>query len=301
MVRPRFGIQFRNFDARLSDGVIDKIGEIGQECEKLSFDSIWMIDHLSMRPPIAYESQPIPECWTTIAYLAERTHRMKLGSLVSCVLFRSAPYLARLSKAIDEVSRGRLTIGLGSGWFEEEFRAYGLSYPDAKTRSDVLEETVIFLLDFFRSSNSRVPEIWIGGSGESRTLRTVARYANACSLFGDPETVRRKVNVLNEYRKNVHGVEPKFSYSKHGNVIIGSDKEEVEEKLSKIIKDRSKWPAFVQSNIVGTSEECREQIKKFTDAGVDCFTLSFPDLFEIEALRLFDESVIRIFDQEVFA
>ena len=281
---------------------MEKIGEVGTECERLGYDSLWMIDHVEMRPPIAVESQPIPDCWSTIAYLCEKTHTVKVGSLVSCVLLRDKEYLARITEAIQQISNGRLEVGIGSGWFDGEFRAYGIPFPDAKSRSDALESTSRYLRNYFDSMKPGDPRLWIGGSGEIRTLKTVAMYADACSLFGDPVTVARKIALLKEQQKSVSNRgQSNFYYSKHSNVVIGKNRAEVEKKLSRIISNTSKWAAFTANNIVGTVDECVEQTRRFIEAGVNYLTLSFPDLFEIEPIRLFHETVVKRFDQEIFA
>lgn len=281
---------------------MEKIGEVGIECERLGYDSLWMIDHVEMRPPIAIESQPIPECWSTIAYLCEKTRKVKVGSLVSCVLFRDKEYLAKITEAIQRMYEGRLDVGIGSGWFDGEFRAYGIPFPDAKSRSANLESTSRYLRNYFDSMKPGGPRLWIGGSGEVRTLKTVAMYAGACSLFGDPSTVARKIVLLKELKKRVgNQSQSNFYYSKHSNVVIGKNRGEVERKLSKIIPNSSKWAAFSANNIVGTVDECLEQTRQFIDAGANYLTLSFPDMFEVEPLRLYHETVVKRFDQEIFA
>jgi len=304
--RPAFGVQFRNFDPSLGYSLMEKIGEVGKECEDLSYDSLWMVDHLAMRPPIATESQPIPECWTTVSYLAQITRKIHVGSLVSCVLFRDLSYLGRVCRTINELAPGRLEIGIGAGWFEDEFRAYGIAFPETKERSRSLENAALYLGNLFKDKqSSNTPRIWIGGSGESRTLKTVARYGDACSLFGDPETVGNKIRILKGYRSSNQSGESsssdEFVYSKHSNVIIGRDNQEVRRKLSRILPNESKWPAFIASNIVGSQEECVAKVRRFMERGVNYFTLSFPDLFEVEPLRFFNETVVRSFDREIFA
>ena len=270
---------------------MQRIVAVAKKCEALSFDSVWMIDHLEMRPPIAYESQPIPDCWTTISALASSTNRIGIGSLVTCTLFRNPKYLVRVCETIDKISKGRLIAGLGYGWFEKEFRSYGIGYSQTAIRISSCKQAAKLL-------KNKVP-IWIGGSGEKSTLKMVAEYADGCSLFGDPYTVSRKLKVLQDYCQDFGSNYDALTKSKHSNVIIAENKDLVEQKLRNIIPDESKWNDFAKSNIVGTPEECREQVKQYVSAGIDYFTLSFPDLFEQNCLDLFSNSVIGLTEQTV--
>ena len=300
--KPKFGIQFRNFPSSLGDSIFDKMAEVALECENLRYDSLWMIDHVVLRPPIAVESQPVPDCFSAIAFLAEKTKRIAVGSLVSCILLRDQEFLARACLSINEISSGRLKIGLGSGWYEDDFRSYGISYPALSQRTELLAETSRYLRHFFQNC-SKKPEIWIGGSGESKTLKVVAELGDACNLFGDPDEVAHKLRLLGRYL-NSYRTNPnlrKLIFSKHSNVIIGRDDSEIRSKLRQIMPEESKWNLFVRNNIVGTPEVCSDQIREYLSAGVRYFTLNFPDIYDIEPLRQFNELVIRNFDQEIFA
>src|SRR5579875_313324 len=308
----RFGVQFRNFPSGLRSSVLERMEEVARECERLHFNSLWMIDHLLMRPPIAYESQPVPECWTALAFLAEKTRRISLGSLVSCVLFRDKSYLARVCYTLNEIAEGRLKIGLGSGWFDDEFRSYSIPFPDAKVRVSNLKATALYIKEFFKSMNNSSsylksaeskasPMLWLGGSGEKLTLRAVAECADACSLFRDPSSIARKNAILDSYCAAIGRNPSEITRSKHSNVIIGKDELDVTRKLSKIVPQESKWKQFAESNIVGTPDQCLAQVKKYTSTGISYLTLSFPDVFDMECLRLFDELIVQTNNPEIIA
>jgi alkanesulfonate monooxygenase SsuD/methylene tetrahydromethanopterin reductase-like flavin-dependent oxidoreductase (luciferase family) len=311
----RFGVQFRNFPSDLGDSLFDRMAEISRECESLGFDGLFMIDHLMLRPPISYESQAIPECWNVLAYIAARTSSVRLGSLVSCVPFRSEAYLANLCLTLIDIlgSPERLIVGLGSGWFEDEFKAYGIPCPLPKARLAELRQTVVALRQIFDARVGALghqetdhpafsaPKVWIGGSGESLTLRAVAKLADACSLFGDVEAVYRKLALLDSFCA-VYGRDPRtLTRSKHSNVVFATNEDRVRFKMRKIISNEKKWNDFERANIVGTPEQCLSQIAAYWRAGITYFTLSFPDLFEIEPLREFSELVIRRINQEIMA
>ncbi len=287
----KFGVQLRNFPSHFDGEICSRIIALALRCEKLGYDSVWMVDHLEMRPPIAYEAQPIPECWSMISAMASATSRINVGSLVSCCLFRNPAYLARICDTLAELSNNRLVVGLGSGWFQEEFDSYGLEFPATKERMHSLRRT-IQTIQKIHGSNVQYP-IWIGGSGENVTLRLVAKYAAGCSLFGGPQIVERKLNVLRghcaELKRNYEAI----TKSKQSNVVIANTKAEVEEKLRKIIPDESKWEDFLASNIVGTPDDCIKQVQRYSRAGANYLTLNFPDLFESNCLDIFSNEVIR--------
>ncbi|MHB1908123.1 MAG: LLM class flavin-dependent oxidoreductase [Nitrososphaerales archaeon] len=284
MSQLKFGVQFRNFPSQFGGDIMQRIVAVAKKCEDLAFDSVWMVDHLEMRPPIAYESQPIPDCWTTISALASSTNRIGIGSLVTCTLFRNPKYLVKVCETINKISKGRLIVGLGSGWFEKEFQSYGIEYPRAAIRISSCKQAAKLL-------KNKVP-VWIGGSGEKSTLKMVAEYADGCSLFGDPQTVAHKLKVIQNYCQDRGSNYDALTKSKHSNVVIAETKDLVEQKLRNIIPDENKWNDFSKSNIVGTPDECREQVKQYIAAGIGYFTLSFPDLFELNCLDLFSNSVI---------
>jgi alkanesulfonate monooxygenase SsuD/methylene tetrahydromethanopterin reductase-like flavin-dependent oxidoreductase (luciferase family) len=285
----KFGVQFRNFPSQFNGKILDRMIDVAVRSEKLGFDSLWMVDHLEMRPPMSYESQPIPECWTAISALACTTKKMRIGSLVTCSLFRNPAYLAAICNTLNEVSGDRLIVGLGSGWFEQEFRAYGIPYPSPLDRIRATKTALTILRE--KRTRSAFP-VWVGGSGEKSTLKLVAKGADGCSLFGDHETIRRKLEILEKYCSSFNRQFRDVTKSKHSNVVIGVNNTEVASKLRKIIPDESKWSNFILSNIVGTPDQCVVQVEKYLKAGINYLTLTFPDLFETNCLDIFSNEVI---------
>src|SRR3954447_14981423 len=159
------------------------------------------------------------ESWTTLGFLAAVTERIRLGTLVTGIAYRNIAHLAKIVATLDVLSGGRALCGLGAGWFEREHRLYGWEFPPLRERFARLEDALELLplmwgpgaprfegrttvveeaTCYPRPLQERVP-ILVGGSGERRTLRLVARHADACNIFGDPDTVRHKVAVLHEH------------------------------------------------------------------------------------------------------
>jgi len=266
-----------------------------------------MIDHVFSRPPIASESQYIPDCFVGISYVVSQTSKIKVGSLVSPVLLRGPGYLSKLSYEMNVLSRGRLIIGLGAGWFEDEFSCYGIEFPRPSERILLIEEAIAKIRNpdpqdaaDIQSATSVAP-IWVGGSGEKVTLALVARLADGCNLQGNTSSVERKISVLRRhcsaYSRNLEDV----AISKQSNVIIDRSEGGVVSKLRETVPDESKWKAFKENNFVGTPDECLTQIVQLTKLGISYFTLNFPDLFDLDCMRLFSKEVVAPLQQVAFA
>jgi F420-dependent oxidoreductase-like protein len=192
------------------------------------FESGWTFDHFY--PIVGDSSGPCLEGWVTLTALAQATRRLRLGTLVSGIHYRHPALLANMASTLDIVSGGRLEIGIGAGWNEEESGAYGMRLGPAKERSDRFEEacevlvglltqeTTSFSGEYYQLTDARCepkgvqkphPPICIGGSGEKRTLRTAARFAQHWNfLGGTPEEFARKRDVLHQHCADV-GRDPK--------------------------------------------------------------------------------------------
>lgn len=187
------------------------------------YDAGWTFDHLD--PIFSDRSGPVYEGWTMLAALSGIVHRLRLGVMVTGNTYRHPSVLANMASTLDVASGGRLEIGLGTGWVEPEHVAYGISLPSWTERFDRLEETceILHLLfteevtdfdgPFHRLENARAlpkpiqkprPPIVIGGTGEKRTLRIAARWADQWNLpGGDPEMLRHKIEVLHRHCEDV--------------------------------------------------------------------------------------------------
>ncbi|HET6952146.1 MAG TPA: TIGR03560 family F420-dependent LLM class oxidoreductase [Acidimicrobiales bacterium] len=219
-MRLEFGLQIPRFAfpggpaetrARLSD--------IAAAAEDAGFAGLWVMDHMLQIPTHGPHWEDMLDSWTTLAFLAGRTERVRLGTLVTGITYRNIAHLAKIVATLDVLSGGRANCGLGAAWFEREHRAYGWRFPPRAERFAALEDALELLplmwgkgAPAFAGRTIEVPEavcyprplqehvpILVGGSGERVTLRLVARHADACNLFGDPDTVRRKVAVLHRH------------------------------------------------------------------------------------------------------
>ena len=219
----RLGLQLNSFDwpggpAKFGDTLVG----IARTAEDCGFDRIGVADHLWQHPIMGGPEADEPECYTTLAFLAANTSTTRLTAMVSGVHFRHPAVLIKMVTTLDVLSGGRAWLGIGSGHYEEEARGLGIPFPPLKTRFEMLEETLqISLLMWsgergderpFEGKHYRLerplnlpqslsrphPPIMIAGDGERKTLRLVARYADACSLRPKPE-IPKKLDVLRRH------------------------------------------------------------------------------------------------------
>jgi F420-dependent oxidoreductase-like protein len=199
------------------------LARVARDADAAGFDSIWVMDHFFQIRGVGAATEPMLEGWTTLGYLAANTSRARLGLLVGGVHYRAPGLWIKAATTLDVLSGGRAWLGIGAAWNEEESRALGFAFPPLAQRFELLEDTLRIahamwqgergtegafegrmshaerLLNSPQSlSRPRVP-IMVGGGGERRTLRLVARYADACNVFGGPEGLAHKYRVLREH------------------------------------------------------------------------------------------------------
>jgi F420-dependent oxidoreductase-like protein len=213
-------VQLPNFSGFDPADLFDHVAGLATAAEGAGFDSVWVMDHFFQLPALGGPDQPMLEAYTLLGALAARTRRVQLGTLVTGVTYRNPALLAKIVTTLDVVSRGRAILGIGAAWYEAEHLGLGVGYPADRIRLDMLEEAVQvcramftaddvsfsgvhYQLDHARNLPRPVqpsgPEIMIGGGGERRTLRLVARYADKCNVTGDVATLTRKIDVLRQH------------------------------------------------------------------------------------------------------
>jgi F420-dependent oxidoreductase-like protein len=212
-----FGLQIATFDWPGGPAEIGpRLAAIGRAAEEVGFSSLWVMDHFIQIPPVGRHWDPMLDGWTALAFLAAHTTRATLGTMVTGVTYRNVAHLAKIVATLDVLSGGRAVCGVGAAWFEREHKAYGFDFPPVRRRFELLEDAlqlfplmwgpgtppfqgkvvnVAEAICYPRPVQERIP-ILVGGSGERRTLRLVAQYADACNLFGDDAVVRHKLDVL---------------------------------------------------------------------------------------------------------
>src|SRR5690348_15977198 len=187
-----------------------------------ALDSIWVYDHFhTVAQPTLNTTF---EAWTLTAALARDTQRVNIGQMVTCNGYRNPALLAKMASTVDVLSHGRLYFGLGAGWYEHEWRAYGYDFPETRDRMRMLREACAIITKMWteeyptfsgeyytidtpinepKGARTPHPSFWIGGSGEQVTLKLVARFADACNFAGDAEALRPKYDILRGHCETV--------------------------------------------------------------------------------------------------
>src|SRR5262245_24510809 len=201
--------------------IFEAVKAKAQWAETNGFTWFSVMDHLIQIGNVGAPDEPFMEGWTVLTGLAAVTKRIRLATLVSSVHYRNPAHLAKIAAGVDQISRGRLTFGIGAGWFEEEYQQYGWEFPPRPAvRIRQMEEAVRLILAmwteprttfhgrYFHTRDAILepkpvqkprPPIMIGGGGERLTLRAVARLADACNVGGSPDSIRGKFEVLRRH------------------------------------------------------------------------------------------------------
>jgi F420-dependent oxidoreductase-like protein len=307
----RFGLHLSSFEvpggpAELGPRLLD----VAAAAEAVGFDSLWVMDHWRQIPQLGRPWDSMPEASVTLATLAAATRTARLGCLVHGITYRNPAALGRIVATLDVLSGGRAWCGLGAGWFETEHRAYGWPFPPAAERLDLLEDALRLLpllwgpgAPAFTGRRISVPEamcyprplagrvpILVGGGGERRTLRLVARYADACNLTGDPDTVRHKIEVLHRHCADVGRDPAQVRVTHLSGALVARDPAALAAELARRRPARgaSRWSARVTA---GTVEDHILAIQALRAAGVDDVIVSLEGVWDSDAVTVFGQVI----------
>ena len=314
----RFGLQKPNFnfDYRSNDTsqIIDSVKKLATTAENNGFDSFWVMDHFHQIPMIGKVEEPMLESWTTLSVVAGLTTKIKLGTLVTGITYRYPAVLAKVAATLDVLSKGRLFMGIGAAWNEDESRAYGISFPPTSERMSRLEEaiqiirkmwtekpTASFNGKYYQIHNAYCnpkpiqepsPPILVGGGGERKTLKIVAKYADACNLFGSAETVKRKLNILKEHCESVGRDYDSILKTKLSFIVVDDDKQVAENKIKQIFKGIPE-EQIREFAIYGTPEDVLREVGLFEQANIQYLIVDLDPSRELEALDVFANKIIK--------
>ncbi|MDQ3853936.1 MAG: TIGR03560 family F420-dependent LLM class oxidoreductase, partial [Thermoproteota archaeon] len=315
----QFGLQHPNYnfdyDGRDASQIIDSLRTLATKAENLGFDSFWVMDHFHQISVVGNREDPMLEGWTIISVLAGVTSKIKLGTLVTGIIYRHPSVLAKMGATLDVLSKGRLFMGIGAAWNQEESFAYGIPFPSNKERLLRLVEAIqiirkmwtqeepaaTFNGKYYQINNAYCspkpiqkpsPPIMVGGSGERYTLKIIAKYADACNLFGSAETIKRKLSVLREHCKSVGRDYDSILKTKLGFIVIDNDKKMVEKRVEQISKGipEERVREFI---IHGTPEDVLNQIESLEEVGVQYLIADLEPYRELEALEIFGNSIVK--------
>ncbi|MBF6447942.1 MULTISPECIES: LLM class F420-dependent oxidoreductase [Nocardia] len=287
------------------------------------WESLWVYDHFHTVPVPTEEATH--EAWTLMSAFAATTTRIRLGQMCTAISYRNPAYLAKVAATVDLVSGGRVEMGIGAGWYEHEWRAYGYGFPSAGERLGRLDEGVqIFrqawttgtaTLDgkYYRVDGARVYPlplqrggipIWIAGGGEKVTLRIAAKYAQYTNFAGDPETFTHKSELLREHCASVGTDFDAITRSSNFNTVIGATEAEVRERLDALAARLApalgadaaqNWVANLSADspAVGTPEQIVENLSRVRDLGLSYAIHNFPEsAYDLSGVELFERAVI---------
>ena len=275
---------------------------VARRAEAAGFEALFRSDHYESFP--GREGEPTTDAWAVLAGLARETTRLGLGVLVSPVLFRTPGNLAKVALTVDEMSGGRIEVGLGAGWHEEEHRRHGFPFPEIKERADHLEEALEILRGLwdgpdgwsFRGRHYAVedarmrpkagsipgresgrPPIIIGGEGSPRSYRLAAQFADEFNLSScSPEIATSRFAELDETLRAT-GRDPRtLTHSAMVGILIGRDESEVRRREAELLgafvdpEDYAGWYEARRARWVhGTPDGARAMVERFAEAGAE--------------------------------
>jgi F420-dependent oxidoreductase-like protein len=220
----KLGLQISSFTwPGGTEAIGPTLGRVARQADDIGLDSIWVMDHFFQIRGVGRPEEPMLEGWTTLGFLASQTKQARLGLMVGGIHYRYPGLWVKAATTLDVLSGGRAWLGIGAAWNEDESRSLGFPFPPLGQRFEMLEETLQIAHEMWQGergseaafdgrhfhaarlmnspqsiSRPRVP-IMIGGGGERKTLRLVARYADATNVFGGPEGIAHKYEVIREH------------------------------------------------------------------------------------------------------
>lgn len=303
-----------NFPGVGPDAVFDKLVDIATTAERAGFTAVSVMDHYHQIPPVGPPQNWMLEGNAILAAIAARTETIALGLLVGGVGYRNPAQHAKISTTVDIISRGRVFHGIGAGWFEAEHDAYGYAFPPLKERFERLEDHLRIVRAMFTQERATVAgthhavtgaynnpkpvrgdiPILVGGSGERKTLRMVAQYADGCNLFGDPERARHLLGVLARHCEDVGRDPAEITKTSMMSIAIAETEAGVKAKLAAM-----REAGFPEQRIAGTTggtpEQIAERAQAYRDVGIEGVTFSMADVHDLEAVTLAGETLAPLF------
>jgi F420-dependent oxidoreductase-like protein len=305
MSRVHFGVMLPQFGTTWGHA-----REVAEAAEEAGLDSVWAVDHLVGIPD---EHESIFEGWTQITAIAATTRRVRVGHLVLCVSYRPPALLAKMAATLDVLSGGRLIVGLGAGWHQQEYGEYGYDFPPIGTRLAQLGETLDILRRLWteerttvrgrhftvtdavcnpKPAQRRLP-ILVGGGGEKVLLRHVARHADVWNNLGAWHAdVARKREVLLGHCRAVGRNPAEILVTQQTLAAISTDRAEAARHTQELFATMGFLDGAPDLALTGTPDEIRARVEKNRALGVEGFIMSFGRRPEPEDVRLFGREVV---------
>lgn len=287
--------------------------EHARAAERLGYESVWIPDHL--RVVAVAPGSPCFEAWTTLTGVLLGTERVLGGPLVACEAFRNPAWLANAAATLDHMSNGRLILGIGAGWYEGEYRAYGYPWASGADRVERLGEALEIIKRFWSGDgegfegrfyraegtvDSPKPlqephlPIWVGGQGP-KLLRLVARYGDAWNApVLSPEQVAERVETLRKLCESED--RPMVEVTYEGPVWIDEDGERIRARVERNANaENPTQQTYARTAIAGTPEDVIKRVRDYADAGVSHLVCHFGRTTDLRGTELFASSVMPAF------
>ncbi len=295
----------------------ETMSQVAKAAERLGFDSVWLFDHFhTYHTPVL---ETTFECWTSTAALARDTSRIRVGQMVTCNGYRNPALLAKMASTVDVLSHGRLDFGIGAGWYQHEFEAYGYTFPPVPERLRMLEESLQVIramwtepYALFAGEHYRVagainepkgvqqphPPIWVGGSGERVTLRLAAQYGDATNFGGhldDLAWYRHKFDVIRGHCDAIGRDPDELIRSSDVETTLVRAGDDPDLLTRRYRRDQS-LAEYRTHAIVGGPQEIIDAYGRLIDAGVNYIIVSdVPGLARLDVLEAFAADVLPAF------
>ncbi len=302
MAAPFFGYHMPDysFPGTADDSLFDHVADMTVAAEAAGFDLLTVMDHFYQIRGVGSETEPMLESYTTLAALSQRTKTIRLSALVTGVTYRNPALLVKMVTTLDVVSRGRAILGLGAAWNEDEHAGYGFEFPPIGRRMDRLEEAAriaklmfteerpTFAGRYFkidralnvpRPIQAGGPQLLIGGGGEERTLRIVAKYADISNWFPGLEDTKRKIDILERYCEEA-GRDPSAILK----TVMSPCLLALNEAQARQIKERIPAERLATMGDPVLPAQAAERLQPYLDAGIGGFTFGNPNLNTPELL-----------------
>lgn len=290
--------------------LFERLVGIAQAAEEAGFSSVSVMDHFHQIAPLGPPENEMLEGTSILAALAARTERVSLGLLVGGVTYRNPALLAKATTTLDVISGGRAVLGLGAAWFEAEHNAYGFAFPPLKERFERLEDALRIARAMFTQERATVAgthhsvdgalnsprplrgdiPILVGGSGERKTLRLVARHADGCNVSGDADRFRHLMRVLDGHCEDAGRDPREITRTRMTRLLIDERPGAAERTLDRL-RDAGVPERELVRFVAGTPEQVAEQAQELIDAGVEGFTLAMVDAHDLDKVRAAGETL----------
>src|ERR1700686_1757550 len=296
--------------AKINDPIekYEAMTRVAQAAPRVPWGAVLVHDHFHTEPEPTLEATF--ECWAITSTLVRDTKRVRVGKMVGCNGYRNPALYAKIASSVDVASHGRLNAGIGAGWYEHEWRAYGYGFPELKERMGMFKEACeiihrmwtedypVFKGKYYaidgpinepKGVQKPHPPLWIGGSGERVTLKLVAQFGDACNVGGDPDTIRHKLGVLRQHCETVGRNYDDIVKSAEAEVLVIGKGDDAERARARA----RGYGGFREGTLVAEADKVADYLRTLVGAGIDYFIIYIPGVaYDQEPLHRFETEVI---------